>query len=117
MDDSSFERFVLIDVAQLLKHDTKIDITPQQLISGIHQMRDDPRAFMDYKDTDNGNITWRYTPTLCWFPGCFFMGVTILVLIVFVIFLIIIIPTTAPGCGGFAVDVHSMSELNRLSLK
>jgi hypothetical protein len=70
MDDNSFERFVRSAVAQLSKQEQLNDITPQQLITGLHQIRGNAQAFMDYTGSNNGNTTWKPNPTLCWFPGC-----------------------------------------------
>jgi len=85
MDDSSFERFVRSAVAQLSKQEQLNDITPQQLITGLHQIRDNPQAFIDYTSSISGNKTWKSTPTLCWFPGCLIiLGVIYIVLKIFV---------------------------------
>jgi hypothetical protein len=71
MDESSFERFIRSAVARLSKQEKLYEITPQQLITGFHQLKDNPPASVDYNiGSNNINITWSATPTLCWFPGC-----------------------------------------------
>jgi hypothetical protein len=66
MDDNSFQRVVeIVEQFSIQK-----DIPPHQLILGLYQIRNNPRAFIDDIRSNKENPTWRYTPTLCWFPGC-----------------------------------------------
>ena len=70
MDDVSFQRFVGFAVEQLSKQDKLKDVTPYQLITELHKIRYNLQAYMNYTDSNKGNITRQSTPTLCWFPGC-----------------------------------------------
>ena len=70
MDDVSFQRFVGFAVEQLSKQDKLKDVTPYQLITELNKIRYNLQAYMNYTDSDKGNITRQSTPTLCWFPGC-----------------------------------------------
>jgi hypothetical protein len=70
MDDVSFQRFVGFAVEQLSKQDKLKDVTPYQLITELHKIRYNLQAYMNFTDSNKGNITRQSTPTLCWFPGC-----------------------------------------------
>ena len=70
MDDVSFQRFVRYTVEQLSKQAKLKDVTPRQLITGLHHLRYNPQAYIDYINSNDENKTWKSTPTLCWFPSC-----------------------------------------------
>jgi hypothetical protein len=82
MDDASFHRFISIAVHQLSKEEKLKDVTPQQIIAGLNQIRNNPQAFMDYSKSNNGSITLYQTPTLCWFPGCLLIYIKLVILFI-----------------------------------
>jgi hypothetical protein len=86
MDDASFHRFISIAVHQLSKEERLKDVTPQQIVEGLNQIRNNPQAFMDYSKTNNGSITLYQTPTLCWFPGCLLIYIKLVVLFIWYLY-------------------------------
>ena len=86
MDDASFHRFISIAVHQLSKEERLKDVTPQQIIEGLNQIRNNPQAFMDYSKTNNGSITLYQTPTLCWFPGCLLIYIKLVILFIWYLY-------------------------------
>ncbi|MBN1861234.1 MAG: hypothetical protein JW840_07220 [Candidatus Thermoplasmatota archaeon] len=95
MNDVSFQRFVSIAVHQLSKEEKLKDVTPQQLITGLNQIRCIPHTFMDYSIFNNGNITVQPSPTACWFPGC---------LILYILILIVLYITTGPNTTRYCIQ-------------
>ncbi|MCK5261362.1 MAG: hypothetical protein KAJ44_04205 [Thermoplasmatales archaeon] len=81
MDDKTFKRFLNLIINQMQKNDEYDDVNINEVITAIHQLRDNPdRISLNvYK---NGNYTWRYefTPTYCWFPFCFFYEAIIVII-------------------------------------
>ena len=94
MDDASFQRFVSIAVSQLSKEEKLMDVTSQQLITGLNQIRYIPHAFMDYSISNNRNITVQPSPTACWFPGC---------LILYIVVLIVLYITMGPNTTRYCI--------------
>ena len=77
MNDVIFERFVRIAVEQFSKQGKLKDITPQQFIRGLHQIRENSQTSMENKGSDYGSLTWDSTPTVCWFPLCFVISILV----------------------------------------
>jgi hypothetical protein len=83
MDDASFQRFVRITVLQLSTQNKFKDVTPQQLVIGLNQIRNNPQTFIDYSRSIDGETTIQPTPSLCWFPGCFLL-LSIIIIILYI---------------------------------
>ena len=75
MNDASFERFVKLVVDRFLKQEKFEEISVKLFIKELYQIRNDAQAFMKNKIIQSDSWTWFSSPTLCWFPGCFLLGI------------------------------------------
>jgi hypothetical protein len=75
MDDDTFNRFVGNVVWLLSQQDETKDVDVKDIIRGLNQIRENPETFQSDIGTSNGDITWKNTLTLCWFPGCLIFGI------------------------------------------
>jgi hypothetical protein len=70
MSNGEFNVFLSRAVYYVFKDERFQNVSAQQLRSGLEQIRNDPGIIDRYINDTHENITWRYTPTFCWFPGC-----------------------------------------------
>jgi len=110
MDDKTFNKFTDLYLYQLQKKGKTTDMNVEQMVQGLRYLRDGSEYFGIY---DNGNmrdITWRDTPTLCWFPGCVLF--LIFIIIYFALYIIAITsyncPTTNITCEYHLIIVERM---------
>lgn len=70
MDEVKFDSFInrVIDLVQ--NKEKNQDINIGQMIQKLRQLKDNSIRFGNYGEGTIENLTWRYSPTLCWFPGC-----------------------------------------------
>jgi hypothetical protein len=97
MDDATFNRFVDNVVNQVTHRDAYKDIDSKDVIKGLRLLRESPKNIMVYNDTNNFNRTYTYlyyfVPTICWFPGCVILTISLCVVfeVIMLIALIIIL--------------------------
>jgi hypothetical protein len=83
MNDNSFKKFVKCALRILTQQGTVKYSDTKDIENGFHQLRKNPEVYDGSTNLQIGNYTWRVTPTICWFPGCF-------LLFIFVVFLLTI---------------------------
>jgi hypothetical protein len=83
MNDNSFKKFVKYALRILTQQGTVKYSDTKDIENGFHQLRKNSEVYDGSTNLQIGNYTWRVTPTICWFPGCF-------LLFIFVVFLLTI---------------------------
>ena len=83
MDDNTFKKFVKYSIRLLIQQGTVRYSDTKDIENGFYQLRENSEFYHGSTDLTIGNYTWRVTPTICWFPGCF-------LLFIFVVFLLTI---------------------------
>ncbi len=81
MDDNTFRKFVKNAIRLFTQQGTVRYTDTKDIENGFRQLREHPKAYRSFTYFTIGNYTWRLTPTICWFPGCF-------LLFIFVVFLL-----------------------------
>ena len=71
MDDNTFSKFVKSAMRLLTQQGTVKYSDTQDIENGFHQLRENSEVNDDSTNLNLGNYTWRVTPSICWFPGCF----------------------------------------------
>jgi hypothetical protein len=72
MDDTTFNRFINFIIWKLQKGNEFKNMNRNEAIASLFQLRSHSQKI----DVD---FTWLNTPTLCWFPGCFILGVILVI--------------------------------------
>jgi hypothetical protein len=98
MDDVVFNKFVKYAISLLIQQETVKYSDTKGIENGFYQLRENSQVYDDSTNLNIGNYTWRSTPTICWFPGCF-------LLFIFVVFLLTI------GFHCFPTEKICMVEL------
>jgi hypothetical protein len=86
MDVPTFDSFINRVLDQVQNKEKNQDIHIEQMIKELWKLKDNSGGFGNYGEGMIENLTWRYSPTLCWFPGC-----TLLVTIDLFFFILLII--------------------------
>jgi hypothetical protein len=81
MDDSTFSKFVKYAVRLLTQQGTVKYSDTKDIENGFYQLRKNSEVYDDSTNLDIGNYTWRVTPSICWFPGCFLFAIFLIFLL------------------------------------
>ncbi len=98
MDDVAFNKFVKYAISLLIQQGAVKYSDTKGIENGFYQLRENVEVYDGSTNLNIGNYTWRSTPTICWFPGCF-------LLFIFVVFLLTI------GFHCFPTEKICMVEL------
>ena len=71
VDDNAFSKFVKNTIRLLIQQGTVKYCDIKDIENGFYQLRENSEVYDDSINLNNGNYTWRITPSICWFPGCF----------------------------------------------
>ncbi len=78
MDDNTFSKFVK-NALRLLTQQGKVKYSDMTDIeNGFHQFRENSEV--NDTNLNFGNYTWKVTPSICWFPGCFLFAIFLIFL-------------------------------------
>jgi len=70
MDGTIFKRLLNLLIEQIQEKNEHEDIN--EVINTVHQIRNNPQTIILDETNDNiSSFTFEFTPTICWFPGCF----------------------------------------------
>ena len=81
MDDNTFSKFVKYAISLLTQQGTVKYRDTKDLENGFHQLRENSEVNGDSTNLNFGNYTWRVTPSICWFPGCFLFTIFLIFLL------------------------------------
>jgi len=81
MDDSTFSKFVKYAIRLLTQQGTVKYSDTKDIENGFYQLRKNSEVYDDSTNLDIGNYTWRVTPSICWFPGCFLFAIFLIFLL------------------------------------
>jgi len=79
MDDKTFNRFLTMIINKIQYSNEYKSVNINEVITFLHRLRDKNEISID-NDTNNGNLTYNDTPTLCWFPGCIIIWIYVSIL-------------------------------------
>jgi hypothetical protein len=81
MDDNTFSKFVKYAISLLTQQGTVKYSDTKDIENGFHQLRENLEVNDDSTNLNFGNYTWRVTPSICWFPGCFLFAIFLIFLL------------------------------------
>ena len=81
MDDNAFSKFVKYAVRLLTQQGTVKYSDTKDIEKGFYQLRKNSEVYDDSTNLNIGNYTWRVTPSICWFPGCFLFAIFLIFLL------------------------------------
>jgi hypothetical protein len=99
MDDDAFNRFIDYAVIQINHKNSLKDISVDEFIKGLYQIRKSQQNIRVYGDKNDGNYTYfapNSYPTIWWFPGCFIIFFTIFFLDFLIIAIVYFATTHTP---------------------
>jgi hypothetical protein len=87
MDESTFHRFISTVVNKIQHNDNLKDLNVKDVINGLYQIRESNQDIIVYKDSNGDRITYLFNfyISVCWIPGCYFIGITFLILLLLAI--------------------------------
>jgi hypothetical protein len=108
MDDNTFRKFVKDALRRLIQQGKVKYSDTKGIENGFHLLRKNSEVNDGSTNLIIGNYTWRVTPTICWFPGCF-------LLFIFVVFLLTIgfhcFPTEKICVSAFPLPLINICNL------
>lgn len=81
MDDNTFSKFVKYAISLLTQQGTVKYSDTKDIENRFHQLRENSEVNDDSTNLNFGNYTWRVTPSICWFPGCFLFAIFLIFLL------------------------------------
>lgn len=80
LDNNEYNKFIKHTICLLISQGAMKYSESKDIENWFHTLRKKLGVSDDSANLDLGNYTWRVTPTICWFPGCFllFIGVVFL---------------------------------------
>lgn len=87
MDESTYHRFISVVVNKIQYNDNLKDLNVKDVIKGLYQIRANNQGIMVYKDSNGDRITYLFNfyISVCWIPGCYFIGITFTILLILAI--------------------------------
>jgi hypothetical protein len=103
MDDKAFNNFMDLLLSYLQRKEKITDMNAERIAYELRQLRDGPISIGYYDISSTQNMTWRDTPTLCWFPGCILFQIFTFIFIC-LLFILITIMTGETFCVGTCIS-------------
>jgi hypothetical protein len=113
MDNKTFNIFTNIYLYQLQKKGEVTDVNREKIAEALRQFRDSSVRPIIYNNIEVNDMTWRDTPTLCWFPGCqlYILFLVIFITVMFSLISVVLGETSCITCISHCTNIPDMKDV------